>query len=760
MKKPILHIALLLLTSFSALAQMQPFALQDVKLTGGPFKNAQDVDMRYILALNPDKLLAPYLIDAGLPLKAPRYGNWESSGLDGHIGGHYLSALALLYASTGDAELKKRLDYMIDQLAQCQAKNGNGYVGGIPQGKVFWERIHKGDIDGSSFGLNNTWVPLYNIHKLFAGLRDAYEYAGNQQAKQVLIGLGDWFIELIKPLSDDQIQQVLRTEHGGINETFADLYILTKDRKYLETAQRISHRALLNPLLAKEDKLTGLHANTQIPKVIGFEKIATLTGKSDWSEAAQYFWRNVSQTRSVAFGGNSVREHFNPTTDFSQVLRSNQGPETCNSFNMLRLSKALFLDKNDVSYVDFYERTLYNHILSSQHPSTGGFVYFTPIRPNHYRVYSQPETSMWCCVGSGLENHTKYGELIYSHTANDLFVNLFIPSTVNWSGKKVKLTQRTEFPYQNQSELIVETTKPQEFSLHIRYPKWAEKLAILVNGNVQPVNGKPANYVAIRRKWKSGDKVTVQFKTSTQLEYLPDGSNWAAFVNGPIVLAAKTSTADLKGLFADDSRMGHETKGKLYPITNAYALVGDPATYLKGLKPASRLRFNLDTLTLQPFYEVHDARYQMYFQTFSKSAYDEQKARLKQQEAEALALEARTVDKVNCGEQQPEVDHQYKGEKSDSGYDDEQFWRRTRSFIAYQLQNKNRAGKYIDIELVESGKLDTMSFLINDKPAEILSNEGKMIRLKADSQDVLLLKIMARAGTSTPRFHQIRLVTQ
>ncbi|ARK13796.1 glycoside hydrolase family 127 protein [Fibrella sp. ES10-3-2-2] len=760
MKTNIISLAVCLLLGAPAVAQMQPFLLQEVRLTGGPFKQAQDVDLRYILALDPDKLLAPYLIDAGLPLKAPRYGNWESSGLDGHIGGHYLSALAMMHASTGNAELKKRLDYMVDQLAQCQVKNGNGYVGGIPQGKVFWERIHKGDIDGSSFGLNNTWVPLYNIHKLFAGLRDAYEYTGNQQAKQVLIGLGDWFVELIKPLSDEQIQQVLRTEHGGINETFADLYVLTNNKKYLETAQRISHRAILEPLLAKQDKLTGLHANTQIPKVIGFEKIASLTGKTDWSDAAMYFWRNVSQTRSVAFGGNSVREHFNPTTDFSQVIKSNQGPETCNSFNMLRLSKALFLDKSDVSYLDFYERTLYSHILSSQHPEKGGFVYFTPIRPNHYRVYSQPETSMWCCVGSGIENHTKYGELIYSQAANDLFVNLFMPSTVNWTAKQVQLTQRTQFPYENGTDLLVISTKPQEFAMHIRYPKWAENFTVLVNGKAQSVQATPASYVAVRRKWKTGDKVSVRFTTSTRLEYLPDGSNWAAFVNGPIVLAAKTSTNDLTGLYADDSRMGHETRGRLYPITSAYALVGEPATYLTKLKPTDQLRFRLDSLTLQPFYEVHDARYQMYFQTFSETAFNEQKARLKQQEAEALALDASTVDKVNCGEQQPEVDHQYKGERSDSGYDDERFWRRTRSFIAYQLQNKTRTGNYVDIRALDEIKPENVSFLINDKPAEIVSVDGKTIRLRADGQDVMSLKISARNSLNTPRFNQIRLVTQ
>jgi hypothetical protein len=374
-------------------------------------------------------------------------------------------------------------------------------------------------------------------------------------------------------------------------------------------------------------------------------------------------------------------------------------------------------------------------------------------------VYSQPETSMWCCVGSGLENHTKYGELIYSHSATDLYVNLFIPSTVSWTDKKIKLRQRTDFPYQNQSELVVETTKPQEFSLQIRYPKWAENFAILVNGKAQTVTGKPASYVAINRIWKSGDKVTVRFKTSTRLEYLPDGSNWAAFVNGPIVLAAKTSTVDLKGLFADDSRMGHETKGRLLPINEAYALVGDSTAYLNRLKPADNLHFALDSLTLQPFYEVHDARYQMYFQTFSTTAFDEQKARLKQQEAEAMVLEANTVDKVNCGEQQPEVDHQYKGDKSELGYDDEQFWRRTRSYITYQLQNKNRAGKYIDIRALETIKSDAIQLVINEKPAEILSIEGKTIRLKADDNEVITLTIRAKNGTNTPRFHQIRLLT-
>lgn len=755
--KKIKNIVLLICIQ-SSFAQMQPFKLQEVRLTDGVFKKAQDVDLKYILDLNPDKLLAPYLIDAGLPLKAKRYGNWESTGLDGHIGGHYLSALAMMYASTGNKELKTRLDYMVNELALCQAKNGNGYVGGIPNGKVFWERIHKGDIDGSTFGLNNTWVPIYNIHKLFAGLRDAYEIGNNNQAKQVLIGLGDWFIELIKPLSTEQIQQVLNTEHGGINETFADLYIITKDKKYLDAAKRLSHLKILNPLLEKQDKLTGLHANTQIPKVIGFEKIATLTNNEEWEHAAEYFWHNITENRSVVFGGNSVREHFNPINDFKSMLESNQGPETCNSYNMLRLSMALFLNNNDVSYLDYYERTLYNHILSTQHPEKGGFVYFTPIRPNHYRVYSQPETSMWCCVGSGIENHTKYGELIYSHSESAIFVNLFIPSELNWKEKGLQLIQKNNFPNENATELELKLNKKQTFSLNIRYPKWAENIKVLVNGKAELIKANPSEYINLNRNWKNGDKIVVQFTMNTKLEYLPDGSNWAAFVRGPIVLAAKTSTDDLKGLFADDSRMGHETRGKLYPINEAYALVDDSKNYVSKLQPIDNMNFKMDSLTLQPFYQIHDARYQMYFQTFTQKDYEKQKEAQKQKEMELLDIEAKTVDKINCGEQQPEVDHQYKGEQSNSGYNDEKFWRNTRSYISYQLQNKNKAGKYIEISTLDPIKAENFEILINGNPAKINSIESKIIKIQIPEQENFELKINAKNKIPTPRFYQIRIL--
>lgn len=765
----------LYVSGLTASAQMQPFPLQSVRLTEGVFKNAQDVDLKYILNLNTDKLLAPYLIDAGLPLKAERYRNWESSGLDGHMGGHYLSALAMMYASTKNAELKTRLEYMVSELARCQAKNGNGYVGGIPQGKVFWERIHKGDIDGSSFGLNNSWVPLYNIHKLFAGLRDAYQFTKNKQALRVLIGLGDWFSDLIKPLSEEQIQTMLRTEHGGMNEVFADLFEITKNKKYLETAEKMSHRAILNPLIQQQDKLTGLHANTQIPKVIGFEKIAQLNGNKDWSEAAVYFWHNLTQKRSVAFGGNSVREHFNPTNDFSKMLESNQGPETCNSYNMLRLSKALYLDKNDLQYLDFYEKTLYNHILSSQHPQHGGFVYFTPIRPRHYRVYSQPETSMWCCVGSGLENHTKYGELIYSHNQQDLFVNLFIPSVLNWAERDIKLTQKTQFPYSNRSELIVNLKKPNRFEIGIRFPKWASDVKVWVNGKSQVFTKKSGEYILINKNWKNGDKILVELPMKTHLEYLPDSSNWAAIMHGPIVLAAKTDTTNLDGLFADNSRMGHEAKGKLYPLESAIALVDDKKEFLGKIKPLKnqQFRFSMNdliqnpdfkNLQLMPFFELHDARYQMYFQTFNSSEFQKNTEKLKTKEIQYLALEANTIDKINCGEQQPEVDHQFKGEKSNAGYEEGVFWRNTKSFISYQFTNKNLEGKYLQITVLDNFKAENLTFSVNEKVLEIISTDNAIIKLKIPATEQLsndlVLKISANNGVYSPRIHQIRLTTK
>lgn len=283
--------------------RISSFPLQDVKLLESPFLNAQQTDLKYILAMDPDRLLAPYLREAGLTPKAPSYTNWENTGLDGHIGGHYISALSMMYAATGNAEIKQRLDYMINELKRCQDAAGTGFIGGTPGSIPMWNEIKAGNIRAGGFDLNGKWVPLYNIHKTYAGLRDAYLFAGNTTARDMLIKLTDWMIDITSGLSDEQMQDMLRSEHGGLNETFADVYAITKDKKYLDLAKRFSHMAILNPLLAKEDKLTGLHANTQIPKVIGYKRIADLNNDKAWDDASKFFWETVTQNRSVSMGG-------------------------------------------------------------------------------------------------------------------------------------------------------------------------------------------------------------------------------------------------------------------------------------------------------------------------------------------------------------------------------------------------------------------------------------------------------------------------
>lgn len=526
MKTTSFILALVLSTSLGK-AQNAPqvsyFPLQNVKLLDSPFLQAQQTDLHYILALDPDRLLAPFLREAGLQPKAPSYTNWENTGLDGHIGGHYLSALSMMYAATGDTAVYNRLNYMLNELNRAQQTVGTGFIGGTPGSLQLWKDIKAGKIRAGGFDLNGKWVPLYNIHKTYAGLRDAYLYAGSDLARQMLIAFTDWMIDITSGLSDEQMQDMLRSEHGGLNETFADVAEITGDKKYLELARRFSHNLILDPLIKEEDKLTGMHANTQIPKVIGYKRIAELSQDdknwnhaAEWDHAARFFWNTVVNHRSVCIGGNSVREHFHPSDNFTSMLNDVQGPETCNTYNMLRLTKMLYQNSHnpnqtnepDPNYVNYYERALYNHILASQEPDKGGFVYFTPMRPGHYRVYSQPETSMWCCVGSGLENHTKYGEFIYAYRKDTLYVNLFIPSQLTWKEQGIILTQETRFPDDGKVTLRINEAPKKKRTLMIRIPEWANQskgYSVSINGKRKMfVMAKGNQYLPLSRKWEKG----------------------------------------------------------------------------------------------------------------------------------------------------------------------------------------------------------------------------------------------------------------
>lgn len=718
--------------------QVSYFPLQDVKLLNSPFLQAQQTDLHYILSMNPDRLLAPFLREAGLTSKVPSYTNWENTGLDGHIGGHYLSALSMMYAATGDTAVYNRLNYMLNELHRAQQAVGTGFIGGTPNSLQLWKDIKAGNIRAGGFDLNGKWVPLYNIHKTYAGLRDAYLYAGSDLARQMLVDFTDWMIDITSDLSDEQIQDMLRSEHGGLNETFADVAEITGDKKYLELARRFSHKFILDPLIKEEDKLTGMHANTQIPKVIGYKRIAELSQDdknwnhaAEWDHAARFFWNTVVNHRSVCIGGNSVREHFHPSDNFTSMLNDVQGPETCNTYNMLRLTKMLYQDSPETNFADYYERALYNHILASQEPEKGGFVYFTPMRPGHYRVYSQPETSMWCCVGSGLENHTKYGEFIYAHQKDTLYVNLFIPSQLTWKEKGVTLTQETRFPDDGKVTLRIDKAPKKGVTLKIRQPQWAEhskEYNVKINGKSEAsIVEENSNYLTLHRKWKKGDVITFNLPMKVSLEQIPDKKDYCAFLYGPIVLAASTGTGHLDGLYADDSRGGHIAHGKQIPLQEVPMLIGNPESIRNSLhkKDGNQLIFTFDgnvypaqnkTLELIPFFRLHNARYAIYFRQANEEQFKIIQKEMATAERKATELANQTVDLIFPGEQQPESDHGIQYEQAETGTNKDRHFRRAKGWFSYNLKVKEEAGR-IRITIQKNDRNKVAILLNNNKLA-------------------------------------------
>ena len=761
--------------------QVSYFSLQDVKLLSSPFLQAQQTDLHYILALDPDRLSAPFLREAGLTPKAPSYTNWENTGLDGHIGGHYLSALSMMYAATGDTAIYHRLNYMLNELHRAQQAVGTGFIGGTPGSLQLWKEIKAGDIRAGGFSLNGKWVPLYNIHKTYAGLRDAYLYAHSDLARQMLIDLTDWMIDITSGLSDSQMQDMLRSEHGGLNETFADVAEITGDKKYLKLARRFSHKVILDPLIKDEDRLNGMHANTQIPKVIGYKRVAEVSKDdkdwnhaAEWDHAARFFWNTVVNHRSVCIGGNSVREHFHPSDNFTSMLNDVQGPETCNTYNMLRLTKMLYQNsgnvdnsnKPDPRYVDYYERALYNHILSSQEPDKGGFVYFTPMRPGHYRVYSQPETSMWCCVGSGLENHTKYGEFIYAHRQDTLYVNLFIPSQLNWKEQGVTLTQETLFPDDGKVTLRIDKASKKKLTLMIRIPGWAgssKDYAITINGQKKKYAIRPgvSTYLPIHRKWKKGDVITFNLPMEVSLEQIPDKKDYYAFLYGPIVLAASTGTEHLDGIYADDSRGGHIAHGKQIPLQEVPMLIGNPVSIRTSLHKlnGNKLAFSYDgniypaqmgkPLELVPFFRLHNSRYAVYFRQTSEEQFKAIQEEMATAERKATELANQTVDLIFPGEQQPESDHGIQYEESETGTHKDRHFRRAKKWFSYNLKVKKEASQLM-LTIRKEDRNKTMILLNNerltltptiskaDKDGFITLNYLLPQKLKAGSCEILL----------------------
>ena len=716
------------------------FPLGDVTLLEGPLKHARDLNIKTLLKYDCDRLLAPYRKEAGLEPKAKTYPNWD--GLDGHVGGHYLTAMAI-NAATGDEECRRRMEYMISEIAECAAANrknhpewGIGYMGGMPNSANIWSGFKNGDFRVYS----GSWAPFYNLHKMYAGLRDAWVYCGNEQAKNLFLEFCDWAVNITSKLTDQQMEQMLGNEHGGMNEVIADAYAITGEKKYLECARRFSHKRLLTPLSQRQDCLDNLHANTQIPKVVGFERIAEVSRDEVYHSAASFFWDIVTGERTLAFGGNSRREHFPAKDACMDFINDIDGPETCNTNNMLKLTEDLHRRNPEARYADFYEQAMMNHILSSQHPEHGGYVYFTPERPRHYRNYSAPNEAMWCCVGTGMENHGKYGQFIYTHSGDALFVNLFVASELNWKERGVVLRQETNFPYSEESRITITQGKGR-FSLLVRYPGWVRPGEFKVEVNGTPVNiiTGPSSYVTIDRKWKRGDVVTVHYPMHASLKYLPNVPQYVALMYGPILLGMKTGTEDMAHLIADDSRFVQYASGAKLPIDQAPILINnnieDIPSQLTPI-PGKPLHFTLSTKMingisgeLQPFFEIHDSRYMMYWLALTENSYQQYLDRLAQEERERQALEARTIDKVQPGEQQPETDHKMETDGSYTGNSNNVFFRDARDghSFSYLMQTGGRTDLSLRLKYWGVGEWKTHEFdiFVDDVLVQSVNNTGK-----------------------------------
>lgn len=633
-----------------------PFRLSDVRiLKDNPFYHAMEVNAKYLLELEPDRLLHRWRKNAGLEPKAPIYGGWEQNS--SHMLGHYLSACAMMYAASGEEEFLRRTNYIVNELALYQAQRGTGYVGGIPNEDTIFDEVAAGNIRSGGFDLNGGWVPWYMLHKVWDGLIDAYLYCDNEQAKEVVVKMSDWVDQKLKDLDEGKFQEMLEAEFGGMNESLAEVYAITGDKKYLDLAYRFEHKKVIDPLAKGIDEIGGLHANTQIPKILGNARLYELTGSKRDSAVASFFWYTVTDHHSYVNGGNSNFEYFSQKDQLATQLSTNTS-ETCNTYNMLKLTNYQFRWEPQAQYADYYELALYNHILASQQPETGMFCYYVALESGKQKKFSTPFDSFWCCVGTGIENHVKYGEGIYFQgNEGALYVNLFIPSELSWKENDVTITQRTSFPYEDKTVIEIRQGKGR-FPMKIRYPQWASNgIQVTVNGQQLDIQkNTPGSYITIDRKWKSGDMVEVQFPMSLYTEPIPGNEKKQAILYGPVLLSGELGNEELMALeipvLVTNDRPVNEW---------VRAEKEDKLTFktLSAAKPAD--------VNLIPFFEMYDQNHMVYWDLFTEKEWLNQKEAYQKELARIRDVEARTVDILRLGEMQPERDHKVHGENTGIG---------------------------------------------------------------------------------------------
>jgi uncharacterized protein len=667
-------------TRKSPTIRAQPLPLQSVRLKPSIWRTAVETNRNYLLLLEPDRLLHNFRKYAGLQPKGELYGGWEAMGIAGHTLGHYLSALSLMHAQTGDPRMRDRIRYIVGELAEVQKARGDGYVGGtnverdgqLLDGKIIFEEVRRGQIDTSLFALNGGWVPLYTWHKVHAGLIDAVRLAGVEAAMPVLVGMSDYLGGVLDALSDEQMQKLLVSEHGGLNESYADTYVLTGNPRYLKLAERIRDRSVLDPLSQGRDILPGHHSNMQIPKVIGLARLHELTGNAGDAAAARFFHQTVIKHHSYVIGGNSEREFFGAPDVIAGRL-SDRTCEHCNTYNMLKLTRHLYGWQPDASWFDYYERAHLNHVMAAQHPETGLFVYYMGLAPGSKHTYSTPFDNFWCCVGTGMESHSKHGDSIYWHSAGTLFVNLFIPSTLDWKERGLKLDLDTEFPFDETVALTVRKAPRGSLPIALRLPGWASNPSVHLNGKPAMFE-KRDGYAVITRRWSAGDKIALTLPMKLKVEPTPDNPRMVAFTHGPVVLAADLGPASPAWLGPTPGLRGSST-----------ALEAIDALRHEFRAPAGLP----DALTLKPFFNQYDRRTSVYLPLYSDSEWQQEKSEFDAAQTERSALDARTIDLLQPGEHDQEQAHQLAANHSEfwqyGGRGTRQAWWGTGNYVEVSM---------------------------------------------------------------------------
>lgn len=673
----------------------RPLPLSAVRLTGGPLKHAQDLDAAYLLKLEPDRMMAYYRQRAGLAPKAQPYGGWDGDGknLTGHIAGHYLSGASLIYAATGDARFKERVDYLIREMKEVQDKQGDGYLGAIANGKKQMLEVAKGNIRSANFDLNGLWSPWYTWHKTYAGLRDAYRYTGNQKALELEIRFAAWCESIMTKLDDTQTQKMLGTEFGGMNEVLADLYADTGDKRWLVLSHRFDHRAVLDPLARRQDILDGLHGNTQVPKLLGYLTRYAYTGDQTDGDAARFFWDAVALHHSFATGGHGKDEYFGPADELAERI-DGRTAETCNIYNMLKLTRKLFALRPEMKYAEFHERALYNHILGSQDSEDGRTCYMVPVGRGVQREYADMFRSFTCCVGTGMESHALHGDGLYYESSDPklgdkLWVNLYVPSTAKWND--VDLTMDTTFPEGEAATLKFTLKAAKQFTLALRRPSWAGAgFAVKVNGQAVKQLSGPGTYIELKRKWKSGDTVSLALVKTLRLEPLPDNPNITAIMWGPLVLAGDLGPERERRRGAAGQAGAQPTATQMVKIPSLVAAERSPAAWIKAVtdQPGTFRTRGVgreQDVDLVPFYRLHRRTYSVYFDLFTPAEWEKKAVALLAEQERQRKLEAATVAYVEAGEVYFERDFNQQGEETTPLRNQGRPGRSARKWFAYDI---------------------------------------------------------------------------